>query len=481
MNAPERWDILSAKIERVRAKRAQLRDMLELDPGLAHHVAARASSAREQAWSVFAKRWLVRCAEHPLATHPLVSLVIAAADDAWLVRALDALTTTWFTTLAVEIIVVTSSPGLAARVRASAPGCIVVERDDACDDALSAALPAIHGTYVCLLDERVIVTGGCLDRLASLLEEQPKVGLAAARVERAHGWNDDGSIATADGRFVAVEGDVAAASVRDADIAPEGAVLVRTEIVRAVGGLERRLLGSRYRLAQLCATVRAAGFRTVVHTGSRVREESLLDEDRVRFVQLNRAWLTARSLDPAEARVNAARRSRRGEVVLVVISRLPLLDWSEDERTHRLLRELRESGYYPMLLPEDFVAREPALSQARALGVEVLCGDSYDRGRDATLAAALPILDAVWFVGAGTLERNVTRVRKNRALYVIYAPDRKRDGDRQARAAAKVADLVACASAEDAARFGSETPHAEVVDGGGAPDALRRLRDRLRA
>ena len=177
--------------------------------------------------------------------------------------------------------------------------------------------------------------------------------------------------------------------VREVDYGSAAALLVRSEVWRAVGGFDERYAPGYYEDADLCFAARDLGWRVLyepkalvmhVEGGAMGTDPSVGGKryqriNQPKFVEKWSEALKDQVAHPAWERAHAASDRCRGPVVLVVDHRVPAPNRDAgSQRMWRILKAFKELGCRVTLLPDDGRAAEPYTSKLQGMGIEVLAG-----------------------------------------------------------------------------------------------------------
>jgi len=387
--------------------------------------------------------WLRRTAERPLSSEPIVSIVIPVYNHVALtVRCLASIARSWFETLQVEIIVVDDgSKDETALLADALPGLTVVRngRNEGFIGACNRGAAVAKGKYLCFLNNDTSVGDGWLDELVITAENDGSIAVVGSKLTYPSGkLQEAGGIIYSDGTGANYgrggnPDDSRYNYVRDVDYCSGASLLVRAEVFRALGGFDTRYAPAYYEDADLCFAARAAGYRVVFQPRSSVvHDEGATSGTSTtrgvkRYQAVNRAKFVERwrealpSHQPPGRTADGARRIRRGQVVLVVDSYVPLHDREGgSNRLFALLKIMRDQGLHLIFLPDNYAAIQPYASELEALGIEVLYHVDGGRSKEAAIDEILPILDFAWICRPELFETYYPILRRNQAVKFIY-------------------------------------------------------------
>lgn len=441
--AQQRAQELRADLERLR--QSKFYPLHALFPRAARRPRRSRDRFDEAAWTRVQDLWSKRVAQHPLSDRPLVSVVIPAYNHVNVtVRCLTSIAATWFETLAVQIILVDDgSNDETARLDGALDGLTIVRNARnagfiaACNNGAATA----RGRYLCFLNNDTVVREGWLDTLVSLMENDGSIGAAGSKLLYPDGrLQEAGGIIYADGsgENYGRGGDPADPRynyVRDVDYCSGASLIVRRDLFERLGGFDACYAPAYYEDTHLCFAIREAGFRVVYQAASVVVHDEgttagtdlsagtkrFQTRNRHRFVERWHDVLRLHLAQGSHAAAAAARRIRRGEVVLVVDSYVPMHDReSGSKRLSEIVAILRRSGYHVVFLPDNYAALAPYARELEQLGVEVLYHVDGGRTMDAAIDEILPILDFAWICRPELFAKYYPLLRRNGALRYIY-------------------------------------------------------------
>lgn len=262
--------------------------------------------------------------------------------------------------------------------------------------AVNAGIEASRGDYVVLLNNDTEVTAGWLDALVET-GSQPDVGLVGSklvypdgRLQEAGGIIFDDASGWNYGKFDDPEREQYTYQ-RDVDYCSGAAILLRKEVLKAVGNLDEYFAPAYYDDVDLAFSVREAGLRVVYeprsvvvhHEGiSHGTDEStgIKAYQEVNRLKLRQKWahrLVEQLPHDADLVASAARR-RGGEKIVVVIDHyVPRPDEdSGSVRMYGMLLTLRRLGYGVMFVPDNRQRGDLWGERLARAGIEVFYGDT---------------------------------------------------------------------------------------------------------
>jgi GT2 family glycosyltransferase/SAM-dependent methyltransferase len=331
----------------------------------------------------------------PRFPNPVASIVIPVHSGADLTAAcLRALVE--HTDVPYEVIVVDDRADAdTKRLLASAEGIEVVVNAENLGFLHSANRGAerARGRHVVLLNNDTEPQPGWLSAMVGRADSAPDVGVVAAKLVWPGGMlQEAGGIVWRDGSaWNFGRGQDAAAPeynfVREVDYGSGAALLVRTDVWRALGGFDERYAPGYYEDADLCFAARAAGWRvlyepraTVVHVeGASMGTDG--SDGLKRHQVLNQPAFAAKWRDaladqldnPGPERARLASSRHRGPHALIIDHHVPMPDRDAGSlRMYHLVRNLLELGWRVTFIPDSFEAVQPYTEELQGMGVEVL-------------------------------------------------------------------------------------------------------------
>jgi len=411
-----------------------------MEPG-----ATATSAAFDAAANDLIRAWEQRVRIRPLeAINPLATVVIPAYNHLDMtIRCLRSIADTWFDTLAVQIVVVDDgSHDDTSALIARLPGVDLLRNGAnagfvrGCNRGASIA----RGRYICFLNNDTIVRPAWLDHLVHTAENDSSIGAAGSKLlypdgrlqeagavifRDANGWNYGRGDNPADPRYM---------YMRDVDYCSGAALLVRSELFRAIGGFCEAFAPAYYEDVDLCFALRERGYRVVYQPLSEVVHDEGVScgtqttggikayQERNRPIFRER-WATALEdhRDSDARNVPDAARRIRNEVILIVDSYVPLHDREAgSHRLMRIIRIMRKLGYTVIFLPDNFAPIQPYTTELQQLGVEVLHHSENGRSLEASLESVLPLVDIAWICRPEHFAKYEPIIRRNARTACIY-------------------------------------------------------------
>jgi len=333
----------------------------------------------------------------PMAAAPAVSIIVPVHDNWALTAACLRSIVADASAVPYEVVVVDdASSDETVELLPQVAGVTVVRLDENLGfiGAVNAGIGAARGELVVLLNNDTVVRPGWLDALVETAEFEDDVGVVGAKLVYPDGrLQEAGGIIWRDGSGWnygrgADPDDPAFNFVRDVDYCSGACLLVRREILDAIGGLDTRFAPAYYEDTDLAFAARELGYRvlyqpeaTVCHVegASNGTDEAAGIK---RYQEVNRSafrlkWqaeLAGRlENEPGMARLA----SRQAETcrVLVVDDRVPMPNQdSGSRRMSEILLLLRDLGLAVTFVPDDGASQGDYSTSLQRAGIEVLHG-----------------------------------------------------------------------------------------------------------
>jgi O-antigen biosynthesis protein len=270
---------------------------------------------------------------------------------------------------------------------------------------------AARGQYVVFLNNDTEVREGWLSALVEAAAPED-VGVVAAKLilpdytlQEAGGivWRDGSARHVGRGRSPE---DPAYEYLREVDYGSGACLLVKSRLLKDLGGFDERYVPAYYEDTDLCFEARARGLRVVYQPRAEVvhhegTSHGTDETQGVKAYQVRNAkifaskWsdvLEREQLDPDFERIHFAMDRRRTPHVLVVDHKVPTTrEDSGSVRMHEMILTLRELGARVTLMPDNRVKVEPYTAELQAHGVEVLYGGYEERDIIEMLGADLSL------------------------------------------------------------------------------------------
>jgi GT2 family glycosyltransferase/glycosyltransferase involved in cell wall biosynthesis len=252
----------------------------------------------------------------------------------------------------------------------------------------NAGAAEASGTFLCLMNNDVIVRQGWLDAMISVLRENEDVGLVGPKYVSAKGKVVEcGGAIFSDGTAIHLGGgtrldDPEFSYLNDVHYTSMACVVLRTALFRELGGYDERYIPAYYEDVDLCFRIADHGFRVVVDPqvrithlfgGSHKLQETLQLMDKNRRVLQERWKDRLQRLHPPPGTAPARLRSwPRGSTIVFHWSFLVNPDSTTGSlRNWRLLMEARRRGHHVVYVGENQPVEAPFLDTLRERGIEV--------------------------------------------------------------------------------------------------------------
>jgi O-antigen biosynthesis protein len=273
------------------------------------------------------------------------------------------------------------------------------ERNLGFGDACNLGANMARGEYVCFLNSDTLLTPGWLSALVRTIRSYPQCGAVGAKlVHPDRKLQEAGSIIWNDGSTCGFGRGADPLQpefgyLREVDYCSAACLLIRKDLLVSVGGFDDRYAPAYYEDADLCLSIRQAGYKVVYQPNAVVFHVEFGSSDTGKAVDLqlrNRSRFITKWGDrlleqspPLSEQLWTARDRRQGRRILVIDDWIPAPGLGMGlPRTRALLDALVALGYVVTFLP--FLEKmfpEPATTQLRQAGVEVLDTNADQFGR----------------------------------------------------------------------------------------------------
>jgi GT2 family glycosyltransferase/glycosyltransferase involved in cell wall biosynthesis len=333
----------------------------------------------------------------PMALQPDVSIVIPVHNQWEVTAACLRSIATDFSAVGFEVIVVDdASDDETPEALDGVVGVNVVrlQENQGFIAAVNAGIATARGRFIVLLNNDTICYPGWLDALVRTAESDETIGVVGAKLVYPDGrLQEAGGIIWQDatghnyGRNQSPD-DPAYNFVRDVDYCSGACLLVRRELLAAVGGLDTRFAPAYYEDTDLCFAAREHGYRVVYQPASVVchlegasngtdvttgiKQYQVVNQQTFRT-----KWADALSRQgvPAPDRPRLTSWRTPAGRALVIDHQIPMPD--HDSGSHRmfeLLQLLKDLGFGVTFVPQNSIVIPRYQEALAALGVEVLGG-----------------------------------------------------------------------------------------------------------
>jgi GT2 family glycosyltransferase len=294
--------------------------------------------------------------------------------------------------------------------------------------------------YVCFLNNDTEVKAGWLETLVQTAEHDPKIGAVGSKLVYPDGTlQEAGGIIWSDASgWNYGRGDDPNKSEynfpRDVDYCSAASLLVRTDLLREIGGFDERFAPAYYEDVDLCFEIARRGYRVVYEPRSTVVHyegtSSGTDIERgvKRFQAINQPKFAAKwretlatKLAPSADNVDRAVYGAAHRTVLIIDSYVPLYDREAgSNRLFKIVQILRELNYRVLFFPANGAPVEPYSTDLARLGVEVVYPRPGIRGLERLLESILHRVDLAWICRPELCELYVPIVRGGTSAPIIY-------------------------------------------------------------
>lgn len=294
--------------------------------------------------------------------------------------------------------------------------------------------------YVCFLNNDTEVQDAWLDTLVQAAQRDPDVGAVGSKLIYPDGTlQEAGSIIWSDASgWNYGRGDDPEKSEynvpRNVDYCSAASLLVRTELLREIGGFDEQFAPAYYEDVDLCFEIAFRGYRVVYEPRSRVvhYEGASSGTDVAsgvkRYQEINRPkfaekWkgTLAKKFAPSADNVDRAAHGVASKTVLIIDSYVPLHDREAgSNRLFKIVQILRKLNYRVLFFPANGGAVEPYSSDLAQLGAEALYLRPGIRGLEHLLRSVLRRIDLAWICRPELCERYLSIVRDETSAPIIY-------------------------------------------------------------
>lgn len=367
--------------------------------------------------------------------------------------------------------------------------------------ACNAGIAEARGEYTLLLNNDTEVTAGWLEALVRTADDDPTVGVVGAKLVYPDGilqeaggiiWNDGSGMNFGRGE----DPDKPEYNyAREVDYCSGAAILVRSDLLDGLGGLDERFAPAYYEDTDLAFAARSLGYKViyqpkacVVHheggshgTDLNAGIKRYQNRNRLIFLQKWEKELSAQ-YPPVGTDPLLARDRRRGPRAVIIDHMVPLYDQdSGSVRMLALVSILIELGFVVSFVPGNKAEMQPYTDHLQQMGVEVLYGDIElgphlrGIGRDLTLCILSRPNIACEFIGTvrahvpwativyDTVDLHYVRERRYGEILGDLGACRASDATREIELAmVRAADLTLTVSPEERQTLLGEVPDATI-------------------
>ncbi|MEM9535628.1 MAG: glycosyltransferase [Cyanobacteria bacterium P01_E01_bin.45] len=222
--------------------------------------------------------------------------------------------------------------------------------------------------------------------------------------------------------------------VRPVDYCSAASLLVRTQLMRDLGGFSEEFLPAYYEDTDACFQLRERGYDILYQPQSQVIHyegiSSGTDEstgakrhqvtNRTTFQNKWQQVLNQHYRDSANA-LAGSRRLCQQPIILIVDSYVPVYDRESGScRLFQILKLMLDLGYTPIFLPDNGLPEEPYTSQLQQMGIEVLYPTPQQPDLLLQLRDRLPLLDLAWVCRPQLCEKYLPVLQTRNDLPTIY-------------------------------------------------------------
>lgn len=374
----------------------------------------------------------------------LVTVVIPVYGKIdYTLRCLRSIAGTWSHTVNPTIVVVDDcSPDDSAHELIGIPGVTVLSNGSNAGFLHSSNRGAALATtpYVCFLNNDTEVRNAWLDTLVETAASDERIGAVGSKLVYPDGTlQEAGSIIWSDGTgWNFGRGDDPAKSEyqvrREVDYCSAASLLVRTDLLREIGGFDARFAPAYYEDVDLCFAVRERGYRVVYEPRSElihyegVSSGTDLTSGVKRYQEVNRPKFLAKwegalanHLPPSAENVERALYRKTAPTILVVDSYVPMYDREAgSNRLFKIVQVFRRLGYNVIFFPDNGLAIESYSGELLRLGVQIVYAPPEATDQVKVLASLLRRVDLAWICRPELCEKYLPGVRAASTVPIVY-------------------------------------------------------------
>jgi GT2 family glycosyltransferase len=383
-------------------------------------------------------------AERTAETASSVTVVIPVYGKlSYTLRCLRSIAITWSYTINPTIVVVDDcSPDDSVFELIGIPGITILRNGTNAGYLHSSNRGAAMATtpYVCFLNNDTEVQGGWLDTLVQALEADSTIGAAGSKLIYPDGTlQEAGSIIWSDGTgWNYGRGDDPAKAEyqirREVDYCSAASLLVRSNVLREIGGFDDRYAPAYYEDVDLCFAVQRRGFRVIYEPRSEVihyegvSSGTQLTDGVKRFQEINRPkfvekWqgVLVNHLPPSAENLERAMKRNTAKTILVIDSYVPMHDREAgSNRLFKIIGAFRQLDYKVLFFPDNGAPIEPYSGQLTNMGVEVVYAPPETTDQHRVLASLLRRVDLAWICRPELCEKYLPTVRESSTVPIVY-------------------------------------------------------------
>lgn len=273
------------------------------------------------------------------------------------------------------------------------------------------------GEYLVFLNNDTQVQPGWLDALVSLMERDPKIGMAGSKLlysdghlqeaggimwKDASAWNYGNRQNPNDSEFN---------YVHEADYISGAAIMIRTSLWKEIGGFDERFAPAYCEDSDLAFEVRRHGCKVVYQPKSEVvhfegisngtdvtsGQKKYQVENQKKFYEKWKNELEENHFDNGTNVFLARDRSRSQKHVLVIDHYVPQYDKDAGSKTTFMyLKMLVQKGFQITFLGDNFYQHEPYTTELQQMGILVLYGPKYAENWKEWLEENISCFDVIY-------------------------------------------------------------------------------------
>ena len=268
-----------------------------------------------------------------------------------------------------------------------------------CNNAAKAA----KGKYIAFLNNDTLVTGRWLYHLYTLLESDPTIGLAGAKLLNAdQSLQEAGSIVFSDPRESSFNygrydnpSEYQYNYLKEVDYCSGACFLVRKDAFERLHGFDEQYAPAYFEDTDLAFTMRSLGYKVVYQPKAEVIHaegishgkdigdgvKNYMEVNRVKFHNKWHKVLKTENVKNSSKAFLARDRSQGKKILLYIDHKVPARDRDAGSLvTYEYLKILLDLGYKIIFWPDDLQNTEPYTSELQQMGIEVVYGPNDFKG-----------------------------------------------------------------------------------------------------